>query len=340
MRIAQVSTLHHKVPPQGEGSIENLVSILTEGLVSRGHEVTLFARPDSITRAELRSPAAGYPEQEVSLWDWRTLESYQTREAFRSWKDFDVIHCHSYHFGLLFCDFVPIPSLHSIHIEPGPDYRFLADRTVNRSLHFCSNYQARDFGAVKGVHVVPHGIEMERFSAYASSGGDYLVYLGRFIPNKGPLEAIAIAEKAGMPLKLAGPENDYFHEAIEPCLNRDSVEYVGEVHGKQKSELLQGAKALLYPVQWGEPFGLVLLEAMACGTPVLAYNRGAVSEIVDHGRTGWIGEEPEDLQEGIRNLGSFDRDSIRKYVRENFSAHVMVDRIERLLFQVVEGAKS
>ncbi|MCA9437985.1 MAG: glycosyltransferase, partial [Candidatus Omnitrophica bacterium] len=157
MRIAEISTLHRPVPPVGEGSIESLVSTLTEGLVERGHEVTLFASADSETNARLWSPVPLERHRNPDAWDWQVYEAFQVREAFRMWEEFDLIHCHSYHFGLLYCDLVPTPSLHSVHIEPGPDYRFLAESTTNRSLHFCSRFQAREFERVEGIEVIPHG---------------------------------------------------------------------------------------------------------------------------------------------------------------------------------------
>ncbi|MCC5874994.1 MAG: glycosyltransferase, partial [Candidatus Sumerlaeia bacterium] len=157
MRIAEIATLGRPVPPTGEGSVELLVSLQTEELVNRGHEVTLFALPSSRTAARLESPVKSSYADGVNAWDWQVYESFQVREAFRQWRDFDIIHCHSYHFGMLYCDFVPIPSLHSIHIEPGPDYLFLAQNTRNRHLHFCSQYQARDFSGVANTHVIPHG---------------------------------------------------------------------------------------------------------------------------------------------------------------------------------------
>ena len=340
MRVAEISTLHRPVPPEGEGSIENIVSILAEGLVRKGHEVTLFAAEDSRTSARLRSPVRVTHSRNASMWDWQTYESFQVREAFRVWKDFDVIHCHSYHFGLLFCDLVPIPSLHSIHIEPGPDYLFLAANTRNRRLHFCSRYQARDFADIAGVHVIPHGIDLANFPAPAGTPGDYLAYLGRFLPDKGPLEAIRIAKQCGIPLKLAGPPNEYLRTVLEPEFRGAPVEYIGEVQGKAKADFLRDALALLYPLQWGEPFGLVLIEAMACGVPVVATNRGAVPEIVSHGKTGWLGETEADLAEAVEIIADLDRAAIRRHVEEHFSSDRMVERIEKLLVEMSEGAKS
>lgn len=339
MRIAEISTLARPVPPPGEGSVESLVSAITEGLVARGHDVTLFATAGSRTTAALRSPVPTGYRDDPRMWDWQLYEAYQAREAFAAWRDFDVIHCHAYHFGLLFCDFVPTPSLHSVHVEPGPDYLFLAQRTHNRHLHFCSRYQAEGFAGVAGVHVIPHGIDVNRFHvAPPQAREDYAVFLGRFIPDKGPLAAIRAAREFDIPLKLAAPANEYFEEAIRPEVDGRDVEYVGEVRNAEKADLLARARALLYPVERGEPFGLVLVEAMASGLPVVATNRGAVPEIVEHGRTGWIAEDPADLVRGLREVERLDRDAIRRRAEERFSSAVMVDRIEKTLVTVAEEA--
>jgi glycosyltransferase involved in cell wall biosynthesis len=337
MRIAEISTLFRPVPPPGEGSVESIVHILTEGLVRRGHEVTLYATADSMTTARLESPVEESYSTDTGKWDWQLYEAFQVRRAFLNWIDFDVIHCHSYHFGLLFCDFVPVPSLHSIHIEPGPDYRFLAARTANRHFHFCSKYQARDFGEEKGVHVIPHGTTLTRVSEPGEPVQDYVAFLGRFIPEKGPLDAIRIARRAGIPVKLAAPMTDYYREFVEPEVDGTSVEYVGEVKGEEKARFLSRAKALLYPIQTPEPFGLVLVEALACGTPVVSLARGAISEIVEHGRDGWLGETEDDLVKALPEIDRLDRRAIRENARKRFDADVMIDRIESLLDKIVEG---
>jgi glycosyltransferase involved in cell wall biosynthesis len=335
MRVAEIAPLTHPVPPAGEGSVETIVSAITEGLVRRGHDVTLFATADSKTSAELRSPVEVGYTRDPEKWDWQLYEAHSVREAFRAWPEFDVIHCHAYHFGLLFCDFVPIPSVHSLHVEPGPDWLFLAQRTANRHLVFCSQHQAREFGDVTGVHVVPHGVDVDAFHV-SESPGEHLLFIGRCLPEKGPLEAIRLARAAGAPLRIAAPGNDHLREEIGPEVDGKMIEYLGEIRGREKADVLATARALLYPVQRGEPFGLVLVEAMASGLPVLALNRGAVPEIVEQGVTGWIGETEEDLIAGLERVDALDRRAIRRRAAERFSIEQMVDRHEQLLMQVVE----
>jgi len=336
VRIAEVSTLSRPVPPDGEGAVESLVSAIAEGLVKKVHQVTLFAIADSKTSASLRSPVKVSYMSDPQKWDWQLYEAYQVHEAFHAWRDFDLIHCHSYYFGLLFCDFVPIPSIHTIHIEPGPDYEFLVRRTRNRHLHFCSQYQARKFGKIPGVHVIPHGINIDQFYVAADRKHEnYMAFLGRFIPDKGPLEAVKLARRTGIPLKMAAPANDYFNQVIKPEVDGRLIEYVGEVRGREKAEFLSRARAFIYPGQHGEPFGLVLVEAMASGLPVVALNKGSVPEIVKHGTTGWIGETEQDLIEGLERVALLDRESIRRYAKEHFSTECMVNRLEDLINRIL-----
>lgn len=335
MRIAMVSTLTRPVPPRGEGSVELLVSHLTERLVAKGHDVTLFALADSTTSARLVSPVATSYVTDPQKWDWQLYEAFQVREAFRQWSKFDVINCHSYHFGLLFADFVPIPAIHSFHIEPGPDYEFLVRQTGRLHLHFCSRYQARNFLDLPDVHVIPHGIDLSScFVTVPERREDYLAWLGRFHPDKGVLAALSIARKAGLPLKLAGPSNDYLRDVVLPQAEPGQVEYVGELRGFDKADFLSRARALVYPVERGEPFGLVLIEALACGLPVVAFNNGAVPEVVEHGVNGWIGETEEELIEGIQHSSSFDRTAIRTGAEERFSSDRMADQMEALMLSV------
>lgn len=339
MRIAQIATLARPVPPNGEGSVELLVSLLTEELVRRGHEVTLFALPSSRTSARLSSPVRqSYADGAGEGWDWQLYEAFQVREAFRRWREFDAIHCHSYHHGLLFCDFVPIPSLHSIHIEPGPDYRFLARRTANRALLFCSRHQARGFDDIPGTHIVPHGLDLDDCEPLPDSErGGYLAYLGRFIPGKGADLAVDYALESGIPLRLAGPRSPWFDEAIAPRLRPGLVDYAGSLDSADARRFLARSEALLYPIRDGEPFGLVLAEAMACGAPVVAFGRGAVPEIVEHGATGFIAEDGPGFVRGIRACAALDRGAVSARAKELFGHRRMAQSVERILASLHQG---
>jgi len=341
MRIALISTLARPVPPPGEGSVELLVSELAEHLVRFGHEVTLYGLANSKTTGRLRSPVETSYVTDSKKWDWQLYEGYQVREAFAAAEDFDVIHCHSYHFGLLFSDFISIPTVHSMHVEPGPDIRFLAERTRNRHLVFASQFQAQPFAGLEDIHVVPHGIDVAKFGVISPSEREgYLAYLGRFHPDKGPLQAIELARASGQPVKLAGPSNDYFRESILPLVDGEQVQYVGELNTEEKAQFLARAQALLYPVERGEPFGLVLVEALACGLPVLALNRGAVPEIVVNGQDGFIAESTDELVAALQKVADVDRETIRRRAVERFSSETMARRFEALYQQAIDEPRT
>lgn len=335
MRIAQIATLARTVPPRGEGSVESLVFNLTEGLVRRGHEVTLYAAEGSRTSAALRSPAGFSYSVDKAKWNWQLWEAYQVEQAFRAAREFDVIHCHSYHHGLLYCDWVAAPSLHSFHVEPGPDIAHLANQTRNRHLHFCSVFQARNFTLDSRVSIISHGVDDMVLRPTVEGGGNYLAYLGRFMPDKGVEQAVTIAQVSGLPLLLAGPENEYFTQIVRPRLSAE-MDYVGELAtDDEKSHFLSKAMCLLYPVQRAEPFGLVLVESLMCGTPVIAPRLGAVPEIIEDGMTGFIVDQSAyEYAHAVSRLGQLDRGIIRSRAVERFSLRRMVDDLERTLLAI------
>jgi len=338
VRIAEIAPLAHPVPPPGEGSIETVVALLAEGLQALGHEVTLFATADSRASVRLLSPVETGYTADPNKWDWQLYETYQAREAFARARQFDVIHCHAYHFGLLFCDAAPTPSLHSLHVEPGPDTTFLLRRTRRRRVHCCSRFQAAALDGLPGVHVVPHGLDLSRYGvAEPAEREDYVAFLGRFTPDKGVLEAIDLCARAGLPLRLAAPVNDYYRQAVAPRVDGRRVQCAGELRGRDKAQFLARARALLYPIRRPEPFGLVLVEALASGLPVVAYDRGAVAEIIDHGRTGWLGREPEDLLTGLERVEKLDRQAVRREAEVRFSAERMIQDLEALLLHTIEA---
>jgi glycosyltransferase involved in cell wall biosynthesis len=325
LRIAQLAPLASPVTPDSGGSIEQLVSLLTEELVRRGHDVTLFATGDSRTSAALHAVYPRGYEEDDDLWNWRLHESLHTAAVFERAGDFDVIHSHNYYFALPFTRLVPTPVVHTYHILPNADVVRCFARYPEARVVAISQYQRQVFQGVPGVPVVPHGIDTDAFP-FGPRRGDYLLYLGRLMPDKGPQEAIGLARRAGMRLLLAGPaEPDYYHSAIAPLVDGREVEYVGGAVPAERNRLLAGAAALLYPLRQPEPFGLVMVEAMACGTPVAAVGVGAVPEVVENGLTGYHAADAESLLGRLPAVLALDRARVRQEAVRRFDYRRMVD---------------
>jgi glycosyltransferase involved in cell wall biosynthesis len=338
LRIAQIAPVGRATRRGAGESIGELIALLCDELVARGHDVTLFATGDSQTSAGLRHYFARGYEHDEKLWDWQFTEYMHVGYAYTHAHEFDVIHCHSYHFGLPFTRFVTTPNVHShhVHIEPGvidaykrlPQVRIVA----------VSDYHARSYAGCSNVELIPHGIETAAFP-FADSRGDYLLFLGRMIKDKGPSEAIEIARRAQMPLVLAGPAEHGFDETVAPQIDGRRVRYVGRVEAPERNRLLAGAGALLYPLLYPEPFGLVPVEAMTCGTPVLATAIGAVPELVEPGLTGYLADSWEGLAELVPRALELDRRRIRERAVERFDYKLMVDGHEALYRRLASGAR-
>jgi glycosyltransferase involved in cell wall biosynthesis len=340
MRIAQVAPVATSVPPIKAGSVELMTSLLTEGLVERGHDVTLFAVGDSVTKANLH---AIYPKgywHDEEMYPWEFFEMTNLAAACARAREFDVIHYQStyYPMSLAFTELVSTPILNSIHGYPS-----------RRQVDLWRQYPKPDFvsisrcqyDAMEGVNrlgIVYHGIDTQSFTFQAVSD-DYLLFLGRFLPEKGVLEAIELAKRLDVRLLLAAPENDYFHETIKKHIDGKLIEYAGEVDHESKNRLLGGAKALLYPIQAGEPFGLVLVEAMACGTPVLALNKGAVGEIVENGVNGYRVETLDEMYSAFPKILQLDRAKVRASAVERFGVEQMVNGYVKIYEQLLRSEK-
>jgi glycosyltransferase involved in cell wall biosynthesis len=338
VRIAQIAPPWFTVPPSGYGGIELVVSLLTENLVDRGHDVTLFASAGSTTIAELISPLdAPDPALLGNVW-------FEVSHALAAYLDtgcgFDVIHDHSGIVGPALgalLDRHP-PVVHTLHgpwTEPGRRYyQLLQDRV---SLVAISEAQRNDFPELHYAATVHNGIDLDAYP-YCEDKDDYLVYIGRATPDKGPVQAIEVARQAKMPLKMLVKRNEpfelaYWDEAVAPKLHGE-VEVFERVSHDFKAELLARARAMVFPIQWPEPFGLVMIEAMACGTPVLACPRGAATEIVADGRTGFLRASVEDLVEAVLRVGECASPECRSRVAERFSTEAMVTGYERVFEQV------
>lgn len=324
------------VPPPKSGSVQAMTSLLTEGLVARGHEVTLFAPGDSTTHARLHAMCPRGYWHDPSMWPWEMYELLNISAAVERAAEFDVIHYEAgyYPMSMAFTRLSPTPVSQTLHHAPSPAEVALWKRYPDAPFIAISKEQARLLDGLNVVDVVPHGIDTDRFT-FRAEPDDYLLFLGRFTPGKGPVQAIEVAKAAGMRLLLAAAEDAYYREAVAPLVDGTQIVYMGEVDFATKVRLFGGARALLYPVQAGEPFGLVLAEAMACGTPVAALDRGAVSEVVDHGVTGGIFADETAMTSGLEAVMALDRRRIHEQAVARFGVMPMVDGYVRAFRSIV-----
>ncbi len=326
LRIAQIAPVATTIPPPKSGSVELMTSLLTEGLVARGHDVTLFATGDSTTRAHLHAihPHGYWHDDE--MWPWELYEMLNLSAAVECAADFDLIHYQAayYPMSLAFARLSPAPIVQTLHHSPSSAELALWSRYPEAPFIAISREQERLLHGLNIIATVLHGVDTDSF-AFREHPDDYLLFLGRFTAGKGVLQAIEVARRMGMRLLLAASEDDYYREQVAPHVDGTHIIYCGEADHDEKVRLFGGARALLYPVQAGEPFGLVLAEAMACGTPVAALDRGAVREVVDDGITGLVFQDLEDLIAGVPRVCALDRRTVRRHAVAKFGIDRMVD---------------
>jgi len=328
MRIAVLAPVWFAVPPTGYGGIEWVVSLLADGLVDAGHEVTLFASGDSHTKAELSYVFREAPSRQIGRTYW---ELQHALSCFARADEFDVINDHTGMLGASLGATVSTPAVHTVHGpldgEPGEIYEVISRVAPKVGLISISMNQRKPKPDLNWIANCPNALD---FSVYPCKPhrGDYLLFLGRLSPDKGAHRAVAVAMETGLPLKIAGKlqepkEREYFHELVEPHLV-DGIEYLGEVTHGEKVELLQNARATLFPIEWEEPFGLVMIESMACGTPVIATRWGAVPEVIEHGRSGIIVDNYMQIPAALEAADELDPFELRRYVEQEFSPERMV----------------
>jgi glycosyltransferase involved in cell wall biosynthesis len=340
MRIALVATLATPVRRDGAGSVEGLVWTLARELTALGHEVTTFATGGSSAAGRVVStlPGPSY-HAEGAPSDWQVCEWINLCRAVEESSRFDVLHSHSYLYGLPLGRLSRAPMIHTFHLSGGEEYAALWRMYPEECVTAISTYQWSAFPDLRPAAVIPHGVDAAQFT-YRAEPEDYVCFLGRFVPGKGPLKAIETARALGLRILLAGPRGDYYDERIAPLVDGSSVEYVGPVGGADRDGLLGGARALLYPVQDPEPFGLVMAEAMMCGTPVAAFRVGAVAEILDEGVTGCSVSPAEDLAGAVVPALALDRAEVRARALSRFSAEEMTREYAALYERVASDRRS
>jgi glycosyltransferase involved in cell wall biosynthesis len=323
LRIAMLAPVAWRTPPRHYGPWERVVSLITEGLVQRGVDVTLFATRDSETRGRLHGVCPTGYEEDRDL-DAKVWECLHVGEVFERASDFDLIHNHFDFLPLTYSRLVETPLLTTIHGFSSPKILPVFEKYDDRCFYVSISHADRS-PKLHYVATVHHGIDIERFTP-REQPGEYLLFFGRIHPDKGAREAIEIARIASRPCVLAGivQDREYFRREVEPSIDDVHVRYVGSVGPDRRDELLGGALALLHPIAFEEPFGLSVVESMACGTPVIAFRRGSMPEIVQHGRTGFLVATVEEAADAVGRLESIDRRACRRWVEERFTAPRMV----------------
>lgn len=347
LRIAQVAPLYESVPPKLYGGTERVVSYLTEELVRRGNDVTLFASGDSVTSAKLHK---GYPvalrlaglAQAASNGTGLHLAMFS--DVFDHAHDFDIIHAHVDYWTFPMSRLVRTPSVTTLHgrldiDELHPIYHYYKDIP----LISISDAQRKPLPSQNWLATIHHGLPRQNLQ-FNPKGGKYLAFLGRIAPEKRPDLAIEVARKAGIPLKIAAKidafDREYYKTVIEPLIKQGGgVEYIGEINETQKSDFLGNAIALLFTIDWPEPFGLVMIESMACGTPIIARPCGSVPEVIRDGVTGFVRSEVDEMVAAVKKIDTLSRAACREEFERRFTAEVMAEKHERVYRQLIANSR-
>jgi len=348
LKIAQIAPLWETIPPKKYGGIEIMIDKITNELIKRGHEVTLFASGNSKTKAKLRSV---FPKSLFEMkvdWYHRSQNLINAANAFSMADEFDVIHNHAGDNGLLFSKISKTPVLTTLHnVLPDPKQKnsdeYITMKYYSRKINFISiSFNQRTHTDIKFNYVdnIYNGININDFS-FNSKSKNYLVWLGRIHHGKGLWNAINAAKISKEKLIIAGnitceTDEEYF-QSVKPMIDGKQIKYIGEVDLKQKNELLGNAKALLFPTIWEEPFGLVMIEAMACGTPVIGFKKGSVSEVIKDGKTGFVVKDDKAMIKALKKINKIDREDCRKRVENNFTVEKMVGGYEMAYNRIMES---
>ncbi len=327
MKIAQVSPLYESVPPKLYGGTERVVSYLTEALVQAGHKVVLFASGDSVTSAELVAPCKQALRLDPNCKDAIAYHLIMLDQVFRRAAEFDLIHFHVDYLHFPLSARSSITHVTTLHGRLDlPHLPAIYRQFPGMPVVSISNAQRAPLPFARWQATVYHGLPLDLLRP-AENPGSYLAFLGRIAPEKRVDLAIEIAKRAGIPLRIAAKvdaaDREYFAERIKPLLDHALIEYIGEIGERDKSEFLGGARALLFPIDWPEPFGLAMIESMACGTPVIAFRRGSVPEVVDHGVTGFVVNSVPEAVKAVEQIDRLSRIRCREVFEQRFSAERM-----------------
>ncbi|ARV61742.1 glycosyl transferase [Nostocales cyanobacterium HT-58-2] len=340
MKIAQVAPLWERVPPPTYGGIELVVSRLTDELVRRGHDVTLFASGDSQTLARLEAVYPRALRLDPNVKEYSVYEMLQLSQVYQMAEEFDIIHSHVGITALPLANFVPTPTVHTLHGTFTTDNQNVYSHHHKQPYVSISNAQRQI--NLNYVGTVYNGIDPEDYPFVAQpQEPPYLAFLGRFSPEKGPHHAIAIAKKTGWRLKMAGKvdvvDSKFFEQEIAPHIDGQQIQYLGEINHTEKVELLGHAAITLFPITWQEPFGLVMIESMVTGTPVIATNLGSVPEVIAHGVSGFVCQSHDEMAAMIPQALKLNRQACREYVESKFSVIQMVDGYEAVYGKIIKS---
>jgi glycosyltransferase involved in cell wall biosynthesis len=324
VRIAVLAPISWRVPPRHYGPWELFASLLTEGLVARGHDVTLFATSDSETSAVLSSVVPRGWSEDPDI-DPKVAECLHISEVFERACEFDIIHNSFDFLPLTYTGLISTPVVTTIHGFSSPQIVPVYEK-YNKRTFYVAISNADMHPSLEYLATIHHGIEVDDFT-FNPTSGSYLAFFGRIHRDKGLVAAIDAAEQTGVPLRIAGIIQDqlYFKREIAPRLDGDRVQFIGPVQAEDRSSFLGGAMALLHLIDFDEPFGLSVVEAMACGTPVIAFDRGSMAEIISDGTTGCLVADVTSAANAIRNVGQLDRETVRAAAVRRFSSDRMVD---------------